>query len=923
MKQKATPPTEASNRKHIGQTEKPSVDLSYSAGIDIEERISKRLRDKFDQEQSKLDTKVSFVERWLNSVSVVSTVLAIAIAVLSVFATFWGRDIIKSARKDMDETIETIKKLEKEAEKFRHEAETEVEKSRDLSNQVLLLRKDVQSEVGKVTYLSTQVDGLKQEANTEVQSMRLLTKSAYVAQTNLLTIKSSVVEIRDEATTKLNQIDEYVSTTKNKVDSLFAKQIKESATGFDEIISKEDVVVSLTSDEVDRLSSFLSSPYGSLGDKLRTAILINLHKKDFKPALQLSETLYNLEPHSIATCNVYLQLLNYCGKYAQTETVCQQIMQSPTFHSTFCSNNLVFVQNSLGISLLEQERYKEAESVFSNAIYLCESQLGLDNEITLKCRLNHFMSLSYQGEYIVAEELAKRTLAGFEKILGKNNATTLWCQFDLAIIMQEQHRTEEALAIMSNVEQRVVANFGERAPLSLRVKASKAFFLFASSPVQPSRLTEVTNILTAVSAQCKDVFGSDDRLTLYCRYVLRIAGCMSSGERTCISASTIEELQSIKAAFKRNYGESEPMYVKLVASLILVYREFKQYADAEDIARELLLIEERKYGIDDERTVRAMKDLASIIISASIKNQDISKYHDAEIMCRNVLARQKRLEGGRTGDQIESNFLIAQLLWCQKLYNDADSLFKSTIAEADQAKEASPTNALKIRVSYMERLASVNRFEDVVHIGEESLNRYSTVTNTDFNVITANHLIGTALLSQNKCYKADMFLRNAYNGHVGSKGMGSHEAFKSGNLLCFCLVIQNKRKDAQELMECLLKNCCPVLGAERREIIQGQCFLAFIYDVNGELNKAEALMRETVERSKRVFGADDIDTVECLYILSGILADNGKKREAKQFLAAIPKNAKRRTDGICVRYGFSFFGLSHLFLNNAELKFMP
>ncbi|KAM3503157.1 hypothetical protein MY10362_004368 [Beauveria mimosiformis] len=110
------------------------------------------------------------------------------------------------------------------------------------------------------------------------------------------------------------------------------------------------------------------------------------------------------------------------------------------------ADELAWAFNSLGILYLNQDRLREAETMFERALDGHEA-LGPNNTSTLHTVNNLGGLYKGQGRLKEAEAMYKRALDGYEKALGPNHTSTLHTVNNLGSLYSGQGRLQEAEAM--------------------------------------------------------------------------------------------------------------------------------------------------------------------------------------------------------------------------------------------------------------------------------------------------------------------------------------------------------------------------------------------------------------------------------------------------------------------------------------------
>jgi tetratricopeptide (TPR) repeat protein len=103
------------------------------------------------------------------------------------------------------------------------------------------------------------------------------------------------------------------------------------------------------------------------------------------------------------------------------------------------------------IKLTEARQLQPAESVWRDALSLCELTYGPEHQEVSYVLHNLALNRHYQGKFQDAENLDRRALEILRRTLGEENAATISSKNNLAIDLERQGRHEEAISLLANV----------------------------------------------------------------------------------------------------------------------------------------------------------------------------------------------------------------------------------------------------------------------------------------------------------------------------------------------------------------------------------------------------------------------------------------------------------------------------------------
>jgi tetratricopeptide (TPR) repeat protein len=100
--------------------------------------------------------------------------------------------------------------------------------------------------------------------------------------------------------------------------------------------------------------------------------------------------------------------------------------------------------NEAAVQFINMGQKSNAEEMYRRALEGYEKVLGLEHPLTLASVSNLAWVLQDQRKYEAAEEMYRRALKEYEKVLGLEHPSTLTCISNLAWVLQEQGKYEAA-----------------------------------------------------------------------------------------------------------------------------------------------------------------------------------------------------------------------------------------------------------------------------------------------------------------------------------------------------------------------------------------------------------------------------------------------------------------------------------------------
>ncbi|CAG8241173.1 unnamed protein product [Penicillium nalgiovense] len=131
-------------------------------------------------------------------------------------------------------------------------------------------------------------------------------------------------------------------------------------------------------------------------------------------------------------------------RYKEAETMFRQALQGREETLGPDHEDTLYSAHSLGLSFYRQKRYKEAETIFRQALQGRGRVLGHSHEETLSSTHWFGLSLYHQKRYKEAEIEFRRALQGREETLGYDHKDTLYSANQLAMSLYDQDQYKEA-----------------------------------------------------------------------------------------------------------------------------------------------------------------------------------------------------------------------------------------------------------------------------------------------------------------------------------------------------------------------------------------------------------------------------------------------------------------------------------------------
>ncbi|KAJ5243640.1 hypothetical protein N7489_003736 [Penicillium chrysogenum] len=284
-------------------------------------------------------------------------------------------------------------------------------------------------------------------------------------------------------------------------------------------------------------------------------------------------------------------------------------------------------QHQTGLSLYYQKRYKEAETMFREALQGREKTLGPNHEDTLNSTHRLGLTLYYQKRYKEAEIEFRRALQGREKLLGPYHGDTLYSAHSLGLSLYRQECYEEAETVFRQALQGRDRVLGHNHEETL----SSTHWLGLSLYYQKRYKEAEIEFRRALQGR-EETLGYDHKDTLYSANQL----AMSLYDQDQYKEAETMSRRALEGREKLlGHDNEETLNSAHRLGLTLYYQ--KQYKVAAPMFRRALLGREKTLGYDHRHTL-----YSAYWLGLSLYYQ--KRYKEAETMLRRTLqGREKTL----------------------------------------------------------------------------------------------------------------------------------------------------------------------------------------------------------------------------------------------------------------------------------------
>jgi tetratricopeptide (TPR) repeat protein len=315
--------------------------------------------------------------------------------------------------------------------------------------------------------------------------------------------------------------------------------------------------------------------------------------------------------------------------------------------------------SDLALLLLNQARFEEAEEMNRLALERYEKVFGVGHPDTLISMSNLAVVLRQQGKLKASEELNRRALEEKEKLLGVDHLETLTSVNNLAFNLQKQGKYEAAEQLNRRALKVREKVLGLDHPETLTSVNNLAFNL------QRQGKYEAAEKLNRQAFEMREkVLGADHPDTLISMGNLALA-LQNRGELEAAEELSRKALEGKE----RLLGLDHPETLTTVNNLSIVLGQRGMLDAAEKMNRRAIEGREKVLGPQHQDTLTSVSNLAVVL-------QYQGNVEAAEEMNRRALEGREKALGSEHPETLGSMYSLAYLLHQRKEYGPACSLYE-------------------------------------------------------------------------------------------------------------------------------------------------------------------------------------------------------------------------------------------------------
>ena len=360
------------------------------------------------------------------------------------------------------------------------------------------------------------------------------------------------------------------------------------------------------------------------------------------------------------------------GDYEKAESILTGLLD-------YCRNELgpdhsrtIAVMIDLGIVLGYGEQFKEAETLFRDALNLGERSLDADNDLLIYARTELVGSLIRKGEYKEARALledALATIRGSEELQYKFGPKVLLDLGNILIIDEDYPAAEKVfLELLEDYEKKgntdntnYVAAMGSVARVFMEQKKYEEGLRY---------MREGLELSTKIN-------GERHRITLVSTINLGIA-LTELGRYE----ESLVYLERGYEAFREIFGEKAPATIFVSATYADLLAKLGLVAEAEPVLRNAVSLNIEILGPEHTNTLLSQYLLSDLLFESG-------RIDEAETMVRNVLAKSTEALGPDKDITLECSDLLGRILDSKGDHVQAEKIHREVLATRDSAMGSS------------------------------------------------------------------------------------------------------------------------------------------------------------------------------------------------------------------------------------------
>ena len=287
-----------------------------------------------------------------------------------------------------------------------------------------------------------------------------------------------------------------------------------------------------------------------------------------------------------------------------------------------------------------------------------EFELGPDDERTLEAQRLVLVAVTSRGDYAAASAVGDPLLSASRRVLGPAHWLTLVIEGDMARVMHETGRMEEALEAWVATLPALEEALGPESEYALTVRHN-----LGTALKDMGRLDEAENLIRETLELRRKTLGPEHLQTAYSLNALA-ALIQKRGHND----EALDMFRSVLEIRTRALGEAHPASITAAANLGVTLVSLGELEEAEPLLARAVDGYRESFGADHSRTLNAMNSLAYLY-------EDLGRLGEAESLYRETIALQRGRDGGLDPETWAVLNNLAMLLIADGRAFEAEPLF--------------------------------------------------------------------------------------------------------------------------------------------------------------------------------------------------------------------------------------------------------
>ncbi|KAF2175478.1 kinase-like protein [Zopfia rhizophila CBS 207.26] len=313
--------------------------------------------------------------------------------------------------------------------------------------------------------------------------------------------------------------------------------------------------------------------------------------------------------------------------------------------------------SELGVTLIRQKKYNEAEEVLRQAVHRQERTFVQDHADTLSSKSLLGVALHKQKKYGEAEEVLRHAVHGQERALGQDHADTFSSKYWLGVTLYKQKKYNEAEEVL-----RQAVHGQERTLGQDHVGMLSSKHWLGRALQDQKKYGEAEEVLRHAVHGQERALGQDHADTLSSKYWL---GVTLYKQKKYNEAE--EVLRQALYGQESAVGQDHADTLSSKSLLGVALHKQKKYGEAEEVLRHAVYEQERALGQDHAGTLSSKHWLG-----VTLHNR--KKYGEAKEVLQQVVRREERILGQDHAHTLSSKYWLGRTLNDQKKYAEAEEV---------------------------------------------------------------------------------------------------------------------------------------------------------------------------------------------------------------------------------------------------------